>query len=217
MNLLFSTFLVIHIASGAIALFSGLVSMASAKGKKSHRVAGNIFFWAMAGVFVSSVYMSLFKSNWFLLCVGFFSFYLTSSGYMALKVKSDAGARNFKRLYILVYWSGLLAGLVMLGLAAALFYNLSMFGTVPATFGLISISLGLLDYRILAAKADRKNSWVTNHALRMGGAFTATITAFIVVNIQIEQQWVLWLLPTAVVIPATRIILSKFKAQKAFM
>jgi hypothetical protein len=149
--------------------------------------------------------------------VGFFSFYLTSSGYLALKVKSDAGALKFQKIYTAVYWSGLLAGTIMLGIAAALFYNLSMFGTVPATFGLISISLSILDYRILSAKVDRKNSWVNNHALRMGGAFTATITAFIVVNIQIEQQWVLWLLPTAIVIPATRIILSKFKAQKAFV
>jgi uncharacterized membrane protein len=214
---LFSAFLVIHVASGAAALLAGLVSMASAKGKRLHRVAGKIFFWAMVGVFVSSVYMSLFKSNWFLLCVGFFSFYLTSSGYLALKVKSDAGALKFQKIYTAVYWSGLLAGTIMLGIAAALFYNLSMFGTVPATFGLISISLSILDYRILSAKVDRKNSWVNNHALRMGGAFTATITAFIVVNIQIEQQWVLWLLPTAIVIPATRIILSKFKAQKAFV
>jgi uncharacterized membrane protein len=65
---LFSAFLVIHVASGAAALLAGLVSMASAKGKRLHRVAGKIFFWAMVGVFVSSVYMSLFKSNWFLLC-----------------------------------------------------------------------------------------------------------------------------------------------------
>ena len=41
----------------------------------------------MAGVFVTSIYMSIVKDNIFLLLVGFFSFYLASTGYRILYLK----------------------------------------------------------------------------------------------------------------------------------
>ena len=96
-----------------------------------------------------------------------------------------------------------------------LFISQSMFGTVPLIFGLISSGLSFLDYRVLANMVETKQVWLKSHALRMAGAFVATLTAFIVVNIQIEQQWILWLLPTVLVIPTTRKMIDKFQSNHA--
>ena len=46
-----------------------------------------------------------------------------------------------------------------------------------------------------------KNAWLYDHISRMGGSFIATSTAFLLVNIQIEPVWVMWLLPTIVGTP----------------
>jgi uncharacterized membrane protein len=203
---LFKIFLFAHIASGGMALITGLISMTAVKGGRTHRLAGKIFFWAMAGVFITSVYMSLVKSNWFLLCVGFFSFYLTSSGYLVLKAKAAKNIDTVKPMYWLVCLFGFVAGITMLGLSVNMFSKGYMFGTVPLVFGLLSSGQSFL----ITTDGKLKQVWLKSHALRMAGAFVATLTAFIVVNIQIEQQWILWLLPTVLVIPATRRMIAKF-------
>lgn len=208
---LFKIFLFAHIATGGAALLTGLISMTSAKGGRAHRLAGKIFFWSMAGVFVTSVYMSLAKSNWFLFCVGFFSFYLTCSGYLVLKAKVAKSLDTVKPLYWLVCFFGFSAGISMLGLSINMLSKGNMFGTVPLVFGLISSGQSFLDYRMIATDGKLKQVWLKSHALRMAGAFVATVTAFVVVNIQIEQQWILWLLPTVVVIPATRKMITRFE------
>jgi uncharacterized membrane protein len=213
MQLLFMVFLSLHIATGGTALLAGIVSMASAKGKSIHRLAGIIFFWGMVGVFVSSLYMSLVKYNWFLLCICFFSFYLTCSGYVALKLKTKVQVANARLLLTIIYLGGFLSGLAMIGLAINLFSYGSMFGTVPVIFGLISMSLSFRDYLINNGQVDSKPVWLPSHALRMAGAFAATLTAFTVVNIQIGQQWILWLLPAFIIIPITRRMLSRFNSK----
>lgn len=210
MQLLFKVFLILHIATGGTALLAGLVSMVSAKGKTVHRLAGKVFFWAMSGVFITSIYMSLAKHNWFLLCIGFFSFYLTCSGYVALKLKTEQQAANVRLLHTVICLGGLLSGVAMLGIAIMLFSRGSMFGTVPTVFGLISIALSFRDYRVMNGKVDLKQVWLRSHAFRMAAAFAATLTAFIVVNIQIEQQWILWLLPALIVMPITKRMLLKY-------
>ena len=164
----------------------------------------------MAGVFVTSLYMSLAKNNWFLLCIGFFSFYLTCSGYIILKAKSEKQAAKVHLLHSIICVGGFLAGVAMIGIAIMLFSLGSMFGTVPAVFGLISITLSFRDYRVMNGKVDLKQVWLRSHAFRMAAAFAATLTAFVVVNIQIEQQWILWLLPAFIVLPITKRILLKY-------
>ena len=86
---LFSCILIVHIAGGTIGLVTGLIGMISPKGKKLHRGAGKIFFLAMALIFVSSIYMSVVKQNWFLFFIGFFSFYLAATGYRILALKTE--------------------------------------------------------------------------------------------------------------------------------
>ena len=73
-----------------------------------------------------------------------------------------------------------------------------MFGWVPMTFGLICMNYARMDYSLLKGIKPIKNVWMSNHITRMIGALIASYTAFLVVNVQIDMQWVLWLLPSAI-------------------
>lgn len=210
---LFKIFLFAHILSGGTGLLAGLTSMIAAKGKPIHRLAGKVFFWAMLGVFITSIYMSIEKSNWFLLAVGFLSFYLTCSGTLVLKAKVEKNNDSVKHLYLAVCLFGFLGGLGFFVLSINMFTRGYVFGIVPLVFGVLSCFQSSLDYRRITLDRELKDTWLRSHALRMAGAFAATLTAFVVVNIQIDQQWVLWLLPAAVVLPVARRMVAKLQHQ----
>ncbi len=207
---IFSVMLVLHIISGSIGLAAGTVAMVASKSGKAHRIAGKFFFYAMAGVFVTSVYMSIAHSSLFLLLVGFFSFYLAATGYRILFLK----ALHLKKLKpaLLDYCiaiTGLLAGVALLVLSFLLLVKANMFGIVTLSFGFLAIWMGYSDLIKFKHPPTDKKHWIVSHGMRMAGAYTATITAFIVVNIQISQQWVLWLLPALIVTPIAKKMVKK--------
>ena len=200
-----------HVIAGTIGLITGLIGMISAKGKKLHRSSGKIFFFAMLMVFISSVYMSIVKNNIFLLLIGFFSIYLTSTGYRILSLKQlSVKPIKPKPVDYLLGIVGILAGCSMYCLSVLYFSKGSMFGIVLLLFGTVALSLGYIDLKMFKKPPSKKTFWLSSHALRMGGAFTATVTAFTVVNIQIQQQWILWILPSIIIIPLTRQMLKRF-------
>lgn len=49
----------------------------------------------------------------------------------------------------------------------------------------------------------------------MAGGFEFYVTAFVVVNVQIEQQCIMWLLPASIIIPLGNYQLSNFLGKKA--
>lgn len=211
MNSIFTIILWLHIAAGSTGLIAGLVSMLSTKGKKIHLLWGKIFFYAMVFVFITSVYMSIVKSNIFLLLIGFFSIYLAATGYRILSLKklASSGGKPAAIDYLLGY-TGIIAGFCMYGLSVFYFMAGNLFGIVLLVFGTVALSLGYKDLKNFSTPPLKKTFWLSGHAIRMGGAFTATVTAFIVVNFQIQQQWILWILPTIVIIPFTRRTLNQF-------
>ena len=70
----------IHIISGVIALASAVSALSFKKGKNRHILSGKIFFWAMLGIFVTAIPMSIINEDIFLFFVAIFSFYLAFSG-----------------------------------------------------------------------------------------------------------------------------------------
>lgn len=215
MEKIYHTFLMLHIISGTLGLFSGTSIMVLSKGGKKHRTIGKVFLAAMAGVFVTSLYMSFAKENWFLLCVGFFSFYLAASGYRVLQFKTTAAWKKAIAPIDHVFGIGGLAACAGLWLLAGILISQgNMFGSVPAVFGTISGYLAYQGYRLFANPPLDKKYWIRSHALRMTGAFAATVTAFIVVNAQIGLQWILWLLPAAIIIPLGNYQLRAFLGKR---
>jgi uncharacterized membrane protein len=63
------------------------VALATAKGGKVHRRFGKIYFWAMAGVAVTALILSVALPVYFLTMVAVFSFYSAFAAYRVLYLK----------------------------------------------------------------------------------------------------------------------------------
>jgi hypothetical protein len=189
-------FLIIHIASGFTALSTGFFSMLNRKGGKNHRLTGKIFFGGMTGVFITAISLSILKPNPFLFMVGFFSYYLACSGYRALHQKTINGIPSPQVIDWLISGTGVVFGLGLIGFSVFWFQSRGAWGFVPFTFGIFCLSTSYKDVRGFYQQNHDKALRFINHGSKMGGAFAATVTAFIVVNFTLgDYTWVLWILP----------------------
>ncbi len=213
METIFKVTLGLHILSGSVGLLAGTLIMILRKGGKQHKNLGKAFFYAMVGIFLTSVYMSMVTQNWFLLCIGFFSLYLAASGYRVLWFKKLSRFQEGPALVDHVLGiGGMTAGAGMWLLSVILWKTGNSFTVVPAVFGTISFVLALQFYKQFKNPPTQKTFWIRAHALSMGGAYVSTVTAFLVVNVNIEPQWVFWLLPTVTIIPIVSFQMRRFIA-----
>ena len=181
-----------HIIAGFVALITGLCAMITKKGGKTHRLNGKIFFYSMLLVSASAIFISLVRTNMFLLMVGIFAFYQNYSGYRAIHNKS-------LRLSIA-------DKLVLFAATINSGFMIFSFNPVLVVFGFISGSLVIDDFRIYLLLARNKeipkSQWLVKHIGMMTGSYIATFTAFLVVNVQnFNPYWLPWLAPTLLFVP----------------
>jgi hypothetical protein len=191
----FRIVLSIHISFGAIALFVAPAAMLTHKGGLWHRRWGKIFFWAITGVAITAVVMSLIRSGLFFLLVALFSFYLALTGYRVLYRKTpQQGPRKAD-------WTAastmVVGSLVLLGYGLYLMLN-STFGMVAIVFGVIGLLFGMSDIRGFRHRPADKMAWWYSHMTRMLAAYIATVTAFSVVNFRFLPPVARWLWATVV-------------------
>ena len=198
----------IHILAGTIALLAAAFAICSEKGKKIHITAGRTYYWGMAGIFLTALPMSIISSNIFLFLIAFFSFYLAFAG--------RRFAQNRKGIASIVDWIavGLMiaAGLGMWVLAV--FYSIennSQYITL-SVFGFIAIALGYTDYKTYKRQEATGKKRIARHLSNMMGGTVAVVTAVLVVNVDMEPQWLLWVLPTLLITPV--IIYWNWKVMK---
>jgi len=79
--------LAVHIACGFTGFVCAPVALATAKGGKTHRRWGKIYFWAMAGVAATALTLSFALPIYFLAMVAVFSFYACFAAYRILYLK----------------------------------------------------------------------------------------------------------------------------------
>lgn len=216
MKQLLAITLFIHIATGFLALVTGFISMLNRKGGKRHRLTGKIFFVSMTGVFISATVIALAKGLAFLLMVGFFSYYLACSGYRSLSLKK----LHLKQRPALLDWFistvGAVSGAALIWFSLYWFRDRGAWGAVPLAFGLFCLVSGIMDLRSFFVPPKSKLHWITTHGGRMGGSFAATLTAFIVVNVQIGGLgWILWILPGVLVGVWITKLLRRYKSKAA--
>ncbi len=198
----------IHIMAGTIALFAAAFAICSEKGKKIHITAGRTYYWGMVGIFLTALPMSIITSNVFLFLIAFFSFYLAFAG--------RRFAQNRKGIASIVDWIavGLMiaAGLGMWVLA--LFYHMennSQYITLTI-FGFIAIALGYTDYKTYKQQEATVKKRIARHLTNMLAGTIAVVTAVLVVNVDMEPQWLPWVLPTLLITPV--IIYWNWKVMK---
>lgn len=195
MKLLFTILFVLHILSGFIALLSGIVPMIAKKGGYWHNLFGRIYFWAMFGVFVTSVPMALIKSNIFLFTIAVFSFYFVLTGY---RFSLRKGFHLLNGFDLWIMRTTLVTSLGMVSYAVYLyFYADHDAWIILGVFGIISLRQTFSDLRKFG-KAGKHNEWISEHLNRMGGGYIATFTAFTVTNLTFLPVLVGWLGPTVV-------------------
>jgi len=203
MDQLFQTLLVLHIAGGSAGLLSGTTAAIVKKGSRIHNATGKVFFFSMLITSISALVMSNLPNhlNVFLFAVGGFTFYMISSGYRIIFLKRQAKQAPvvFTAIDYSIFVFGLLFSVFMLYLSVKfIIAGSSSFAIVPAVFGLICLNFARADLNILRGAKPVKTIWMQTHIGRMMGALIAAYTAFLVVNIQTKQGWILWLLPSLI-------------------
>jgi len=199
MEELFKFLLWIHILSGSTGLITGTLAVVVVKGRRMHKVSGKIFFYSMLLTAVSSLIISNLPGhhNPFLFAIGGFTLYMICSGYRIVWLKRAVKTRNaFSVIDYSITLFALLFGLLLLVQSGSLFSNKGFFGVVPAVFGLICLSYAALDLKVFKGKESIKQLWIVVHITKMVGALIASYTAVLVVNVNMQPEWILWILPS---------------------
>mgnify|MGYP000902173938 FL=1 len=189
--------LILHILSGAIALFSAALALSTEKGKKFHVLSGKSYFWAMVLIFLTAIPMSILNSNVFLFLIAIFSFYLAFSGKRFARNRKGIPARLDLIAVNFMFLSG--AGMWIL---AIIFFinNDSQFITL-IVFGFLALSLGYGDFQTFKNQTATGKERIAKHLTNMMGGTIAVVTAVLVVNPPADPEWVWWILPTVLITP----------------
>ncbi len=199
---MYKAILFLHILFGTLALGSGLVAIFAAKGRKNHNRSGRLFELAMYGVGVSAIVMASLKFNPFLLAIGIFALYLTYTGKRALFYFRLRQTHQLNLQDKLPPIAGFITALFMIGFPAwQMVVVQRFFVPVLAVFGLvllISCSGDLITLRKPDLFKAGNKTWLLKHIGMMGGAYIATLTAFLVTSVHISPGWLVWVGPTVI-------------------
>ncbi len=192
----------LHILAGTIALFVAPIPMLTAKGCRTHRRWGKVYFWAMAAVALTALVLAVWRPVVFLALLALFSFYGAFRGYRVLSRKRPeqgerATALDWSAAAATFAASAALAVLGILRPGPAW----ERVGVVPVVFGLVGMALSGIDFvKFVRPPADR-NAWWFTHMSGMLASYLATVSAFSVVNFTFLPTTVRWLWPTVIGTP----------------
>lgn len=189
--------MVFHVFAGVLSLVSGMMIFVMAKGTRFHVRVGQLYFLAMLLVFLTSVWVSIYKGNWFLLLVGIFSFYLVQSGIELNKFRKQRIVSFWNKLRVII--AGI-AFLTMIVLSILVFQSKMVLSIILLVFGLIGLSLVRMEfiYFILNRPAEDPRVYFREHIGRMTGSYIAAVTAFLVNNVHGMHPLLIWLGPTLI-------------------
>ncbi len=210
--------LALHVASGSLAFVLAPIALITAKGGRAHRRWGMVYFWAMAGVAISAMVMALYRPVLFLALVAIFSFY---NAWLAYRVLGQKAAYKGQKVVSPMDWfAAAFTFLVCLILASLGAFRPAM----VQNLGIPSIVFGLLGMRISSRamwdfvhQPKEKMFWWYQHLQGMIGSYIAAWTAFLVVTVEprVHWGWVLWIVPTAVGVPAIAVTTAYYKKKFA--
>jgi uncharacterized membrane protein len=201
----------LHVACGFTALVLAPVAMLLRKGSPAHRRWGRVYFWAMAGIFVSALGVLVFRPNPFLFFISVLAFYAALTGYRGPRRKRPQGKQGPIWLDWAAAGAALLAGLGFVAWGALTLLGI-IASQIPGAFSILAIVFGLAlgrdawtDLRGFTQPPTDRNWWWYYHMERMLGSYIAAVTAFLVQNVgrhlPPEWQWVAWVTPTLLGVP----------------
>ncbi len=183
---IFELLLALHVLGGSIALLAGPAPMLARKGGRLHRRAGLVFCIAMGASAVSAFVLALIVHSTLLLTIAVLTAFLIVSGLRAIAFRRGARPRVADDLTCLL--------LVAFGLWL-LWRSTSVPDITGLFFGVGSLILAARQWQLQhAARPD----WLLAHIAGLGGAYTATVTAFLVVNVAFLPRPVTFIVPTVI-------------------
>ena len=205
---LFEFLLTIHVILGGTGLLLGAFVMFLKKGDKRHKLLGNVFFYSMLGTGIFAIALSYLHPSRFLFITAVFTIYMVMTGKRYLKKKKVSDVTIFDWLLTVIMF---VFGIAFIGLGTSGMVESDYFGIVLIVFGGLSLLFVYQDYRNFRGQSSIKNYWLTTHFQRMIGSFIAALTAFVVVNNAFLPDIVVWLLPTAILVPFIIVWGRKYK------
>lgn len=215
------TLLALHVSAGTMSFLIAPIALVTAKGGKTHRRWGMVYFWSMTFVAASALVLACYRPVLFLALLAMFSFYNTFIGYRVLKMKQVASRPQPLLPLDWAVGAATFAASLALGVFAVLRPAWVQHLTIPGViFGLLGMGVsGQTMWRFLHPPND-KMFWWYEHLQGMMGSYIGAWTAFAVVTLGrvFGGTWVLWVLPTAIGVPAITLTTwyyeRKFSASK---
>jgi uncharacterized membrane protein len=201
----------VHIITAIVSLITGISAMISHKGGKNHRLAGKIYFWCMFAVFVTAIFMSIYRPVVFLIAVSVLSFYGAFAGYRVLRRKRlDVRPTQLDWVALGLYGG---TGVVLLGQSLwqlTTTAGVEVMNIVVLLFGITITHSAWRELHELRTQPTDKNHWWYTHMVQMCSSYIGLSTALMV---QLSRglppdwlgwAWMAWLLPTLIGTPLVR-------------
>ncbi len=218
MGLFIKILIALHVTAGCSALISGAIAMIFKSTTAKHRIAGKIYFWNMTFIFVSGMYLAVYRNSLFFIFISFFVYHQLIAAYRSLKLKQLHNGQAVERIDWIIEIVAGTANLCFM-LFAGYWYmkGKGEIALIPLVFGTIGLRNVYKNVRLFIKKTNDPTYWLQRHIAGMVGSYIGAITAFLVNqghNIKFIPEIVLWLAPTAILTPL--IIFETRKLKIAF-
>ena len=191
----------LHVLAGLSALGAGAVAIVTRKGSPRHNAAGRAYVYAMAFVVLSAAPLAVAVDDWFLLAIAVFSGYLVFGGYRIVR-RRRRGLSEPTPVDYAGHGTMFAVGCVMVGVGGwGSVTGRVELAPVLAVFGAIGCVLAAQSLYGLLRSGGNRRGWLTSHVGFMGGAYIATVTATVTVNLTSIPPIARWLGPTAIGVP----------------
>jgi uncharacterized membrane protein len=197
MAFIFKLLLSIHILAGFTSLTSACGAILTKKGAYFHRLFGKIFVGGMTIIFITAIPLSLIRQDLFLFLIAFFSYYFALSGFMFARNQNSQASR----FSWLIAFMMLGIGMTMLSYSIYHIHDQRYQNIVLLVFGILSCSTSVSDLKSYYYQTATGSERIVKHLTAMLGATIATLTAFTVVNIQTNPEYIAWIAPTILILP----------------
>lgn len=202
--------LAVHVVAGLVALGAGAAAVATQKGGRRHRRTGHWYVLAMAVVVTTAVPLALVNGNYFLFTIAVFSGYLAVAGYRVLSRKRPepgvAAPVDWVAHIVMVAF-----GVAMVALGGSQLLAGDTLGSALVVFGGIGLALAARELWTIHRPPAEPRAWFYRHIPLMGGAYIATVTAALTVNLAMLPPIVRWVGPTVVGTPAILFTVVRYR------
>jgi uncharacterized membrane protein len=211
-------FVFLHVFAGCSALITGALAMIYKSQTPKHRIAGKVYFWSMTFIFVSGLFLAVYRNSLFFIFISFFVYHALITAYRALKLKNLHKGQQPERIDWAIEIIAGVANFCFL-LFSAYWYSKGMGGyaLIPLVFGTMGLRSVYNNVKRFRNCPNDPTHWLQTHISGMIGSYIGAITAFTVnqsAHIPLPNL-VLWLGPTAILTPFIILEIRKVKKKNA--